>query len=106
MPIRANVAIGSKATVTTSVLSGPVSLRQPDVAATRSVFNSGAEAELCSFGVCRSQLLRWSEYMDIPPLSADLRFRLLANSAKDIVFSFEVKKAAMRPHIAQKWGWG
>lgn len=43
--------------------------------------------------------------MDIPTLSPDLRFRRLTNSAQDIAFSFEVKKAAMGPHIAQKWGW-
>jgi hypothetical protein len=27
------------------------------------------------------------------------------NSAQDIAFSFDVKKAAMGPHIGQKWGW-
>jgi GNAT superfamily N-acetyltransferase len=43
--------------------------------------------------------------MHIPPLSADLRFRLLTNLAQDISFSFDVKKAAMGPHIAHKWGW-
>jgi GNAT superfamily N-acetyltransferase len=43
--------------------------------------------------------------MDIPPLSADIRFRPLTKSAQDFAFSFEVKKAAMGPHIAQKWGW-
>ena len=43
--------------------------------------------------------------MNIPPLSADLNFRLLTNSAEDFAFSFEVKKAAMGQHIAEKWGW-
>jgi GNAT superfamily N-acetyltransferase len=43
--------------------------------------------------------------MDIPALSTDLNFRRLTNSAEDLAFSFEVKKAAMGPHIAERWAW-
>ncbi|MCK1544822.1 GNAT family N-acetyltransferase [Bradyrhizobium sp. 179] len=43
--------------------------------------------------------------MDIPALSTDLNFRRLTNSAEDFAFSFEVKRAAMGPHIAERWAW-
>src|SRR6266581_7538794 len=43
--------------------------------------------------------------MDIPALAPDLSFPLLAQAPDDRAFSFDAKRAAIGPHIEQKWGW-
>jgi GNAT superfamily N-acetyltransferase len=43
--------------------------------------------------------------MDIPDLQPDLTFPKLKDTAADIDFAFEAKRAAMGPHIIQRWGW-
>ncbi|WP_145145626.1 N-acetyltransferase [Roseomonas gilardii] len=42
------------------------------------------------------------ELLDLPP---DLTFPRLGMSPGDVSFSFEVKRAAMRPHIIKRWTW-
>lgn len=43
--------------------------------------------------------------MDIPDLKPDLKFPRLSTTPRDIDFAFEAKRAAMGPHIVQRWGW-
>jgi GNAT superfamily N-acetyltransferase len=42
---------------------------------------------------------------ELRPLPPDVRFELLPRTEEAIRFSFEVKKDAMGPHIAARWGW-
>ncbi|EAV40986.1 acetyltransferase [Stappia aggregata IAM 12614] len=43
--------------------------------------------------------------MDIPRLQPDLTFPRLKAISGDIDFAFKAKRAALGPHITQKWGW-
>jgi GNAT superfamily N-acetyltransferase len=43
--------------------------------------------------------------MDIPDLSPDIRFDRLSQTPEASDFAFEVKRAAMGPHIIARWGW-
>lgn len=43
--------------------------------------------------------------MRIPALAPDLSFPLLTQAPEDLAFSFDAKRAAMRPHIEKKWEW-
>lgn len=43
--------------------------------------------------------------MQIPDLAPDLRFPCLAQTPDDLTFSFEMKRAALGPHVERKWGW-
>jgi GNAT superfamily N-acetyltransferase len=41
----------------------------------------------------------------IPDLAPDVTFPLLPRDESSLHYSYEVKRAAMGPHIAKKWGW-
>ena len=43
--------------------------------------------------------------MDIPDLPPDVRFDRLPQTSEASDFAFEVKRAAMGPHIMVRWGW-
>ncbi len=43
--------------------------------------------------------------MDIPDMPPDVRFDLLPQTAEARDFAFEVKRAALGPHIVVRWGW-
>jgi hypothetical protein len=43
--------------------------------------------------------------MLLPDLPPDLAFALLARDDEALRYSFEVKRLAMGPHIAKRWGW-
>jgi GNAT superfamily N-acetyltransferase len=43
--------------------------------------------------------------MHLPDLPPDVQFHLLPQSEQALRFSFEVKRAAMGPYIAERWGW-
>jgi len=43
--------------------------------------------------------------MDIPDLPPDVSFNRLAQTPEAIDFAFEVKRAALGPHIIARWGW-
>jgi GNAT superfamily N-acetyltransferase len=43
--------------------------------------------------------------MEIAELPPDLSFPRLAETPEDLSFSFELKRAAIGPHVARKWGW-
>ena len=43
--------------------------------------------------------------MIIPDLPPDLTFPRLGSSDAEIAFAMDAKRAAMGPHITQKWGW-
>ena len=43
--------------------------------------------------------------MDIPDLPPDISFDLLPQTPEARDFAFEVKRAAMGPHIMARWGW-
>jgi GNAT superfamily N-acetyltransferase len=42
---------------------------------------------------------------ELPDLPPDLSFPRLARDAAALRFAFEVKRAAMGPHITARWGW-
>ena len=39
---------------------------------------------------------------DLPP---DIRFAVLPRTEAAFIYSFDVKRAAMRPYIEARWGW-
>lgn len=43
--------------------------------------------------------------MLLPPLPPDLEFPPLPKTEDGVAFSFAVKKAALGPYVAHKWGW-
>ncbi|GEO17753.1 GNAT family N-acetyltransferase [Microvirga aerophila] len=43
--------------------------------------------------------------MEIPDLPPDISFDRLPQTSEAIDFAFEVKRAAMGPHIIPRWGW-
>jgi GNAT superfamily N-acetyltransferase len=43
--------------------------------------------------------------MDIPDLPPDLSFDRLSQTPEAMDFAFEVKRAAIGPHIIARWGW-
>ncbi|MEM8650052.1 MAG: GNAT family N-acetyltransferase [Pseudomonadota bacterium] len=43
--------------------------------------------------------------MSIPDLPPDLTFPRLGSTSKDKDVAFDVKRAAMGPHILKRWGW-
>jgi GNAT superfamily N-acetyltransferase len=43
--------------------------------------------------------------MELPDLLPDIQFCLLPKTDDALRFSFEVKRAAMGPHIIARWGW-
>lgn len=43
--------------------------------------------------------------MHLPRLLPDLQFDRLGPSQSDFCYSYEVKRAAMAPHVAPHWGW-
>jgi hypothetical protein len=43
--------------------------------------------------------------MDIPELPPDISFERLPHTPEARDFAFEVKRAAMGPHIIVRWGW-
>ncbi len=43
--------------------------------------------------------------MDLPELLPDFAFRRLPATEEAIGFTFEVKRAAMGPHIVRRWPW-
>src|SRR5262249_820016 len=43
--------------------------------------------------------------MLLPNLPPDIEFPPLAKSDDDLIFSFEVKRAALGPYIVVHWGW-
>jgi GNAT superfamily N-acetyltransferase len=43
--------------------------------------------------------------MDIPNLPPDISFECLPHTPEARDFAFEVKRAAMGPHIMARWGW-
>ncbi|WP_201859354.1 GNAT family N-acetyltransferase [Microvirga soli] len=43
--------------------------------------------------------------MDIPDLPPDISFERLPHTPEARDFAFEVKRAAMGPHIMVRWGW-
>ena len=43
--------------------------------------------------------------MELPDLAPDMKFARLGDNASDIAFAFEVKRAAMGPHIVKRWPW-
>ena len=43
--------------------------------------------------------------MNIPDLPPDLVFRRLSDDQESLRFSYEVKRAALGPHVSAKWNW-
>ena len=43
--------------------------------------------------------------MDLPDLPPEISFELLPQTADAVAFAFEVKRAAIGPHITARWGW-
>ena len=43
--------------------------------------------------------------MQITALAPDLLFPQLAGTPEDLLFSFEMKRAAIGPRVERKWGW-
>ncbi|MBN8940576.1 MAG: GNAT family N-acetyltransferase [Rhizobiales bacterium] len=43
--------------------------------------------------------------MHLPDLAPDIGFELLPGTEAALRFAFEVKRAAMGPHIIARWGW-
>jgi len=41
----------------------------------------------------------------LPDIDGEVAFRELTRSDDDFQFSFDVKRVALGPHIAKKWGW-
>jgi GNAT superfamily N-acetyltransferase len=43
--------------------------------------------------------------MHLPDLAPDIQFRLLARDEEALRYSFEAKRLALGPYIAEHWGW-
>lgn len=43
--------------------------------------------------------------MDLPDLPPDFTFPWLPGTTEAVAFAFEVKRAAMGPHIVRRWPW-